>query len=48
MEELLTAMTKLVKLQIKQEERHEKWEKKHELLLDRPERAEELQFEHQK
>ena len=41
MEELQTAMTKLVKLQIKQQERqqrteelHKKWEEKQELLLD--------------
>ena len=55
MEELQAAMTKLVKLQIKQQERqqrteelHKKWEEKQELLLDRQQRAKELQFEHQK
>ena len=48
MEELQAAMTKLIKLQIKQQERHEKWDEKQELPLDRQQPAEELQFEHQK
>ena len=55
MEELPAALTKLVKLQIKQQERqqrteelHEKWKEKQELLLNRQQHAEELQFERQK
>ena len=48
MEELPAAITKLVKLQIQRQELHEKWEEKQEQLLDRQQRAEELQFEHQK